>query len=352
MSLISIIIPIYNCERHLVAMLNSLQDQTYRRFEALMIDDGSTDSSSEICKRFSKEDSRFKYYYKKNGGAASARNYGINIASGDYLMFLDGDDLFEKTYLEKMSSIMTNPEIDVCQCGADVFSDNGRSTSLFAAHCRRPAGVYSVSTITDDFYQRVTTVPWDKLFRRSLIIDNGLQFQDLKYSNDNYFVLMSLSCANKIAYLDDIMVHYRVSEGSSLRDSMYKNPLCDLLMIDKLREDFYLRNSNINEVSLDTFCLDTVFKSMIFLSAQSESALTSFIQEYKSNYFEKWISQNPSFPLVRSMKERVKGWLIQHSSVSGLSWAILPYKDGKIRSMGAKDNLFLLTRMIIATTVK
>lgn len=92
-SLLSIIVPIYNSELYLDECLEAIKNQTYVNIEVLLIDDGSTDSSKEICKKYTESDNRFKYYFKENGGSSSARNYGLDLANGEYVAFVDSDDI-------------------------------------------------------------------------------------------------------------------------------------------------------------------------------------------------------------------------------------------------------------------
>ena len=99
---ISIIIPLYNKEKFITQCLNSILKQTYKYFEAIIIDDGSIDRSKEICLDFCKKDKRFIYYRKDNGGVSSARNYGLNKAKYNYITFIDADDYVEKRYLETL----------------------------------------------------------------------------------------------------------------------------------------------------------------------------------------------------------------------------------------------------------
>ena len=93
----SIIVPIYNVEKYIEKCLQSIKDQTFKNFEVIMVDDGSTDNSNKIMKLFEK-DKRFKSYSKKNGGLSDARNYGIQYTTGDYLLFIDSDDYIDKNY--------------------------------------------------------------------------------------------------------------------------------------------------------------------------------------------------------------------------------------------------------------
>ena len=99
-SLISIVIPIYNAVKYLEECLNSIKNQTYKNFEVIMVNDGSKDDSETICKRFSEDDTRFRYFKKENGGVSSARNLGLDNVEGDYITFIDADDWIDENHLE------------------------------------------------------------------------------------------------------------------------------------------------------------------------------------------------------------------------------------------------------------
>lgn len=113
---LSIIIPVYNSEKYLKNCLDSIVAQTYSQWECLLIDDGSTDRSSEICKNYAEQDPRFKYLRKKNGGVADARNYGLERVQGEYVSFVDNDDLLHPMMYQYLIDSLenTNSEISCC----------------------------------------------------------------------------------------------------------------------------------------------------------------------------------------------------------------------------------------------
>ena len=120
--LVSIIVPVFNAEKFLAETLVSLAAQTYENIEVLLVDDGSKDSSRDICESFVEGDNRFRYYYQENAGAGAARNRGIGLACGEFLMFLDSDDLFEPDFVEKMYGVIVSSGADVAICRADMFN--------------------------------------------------------------------------------------------------------------------------------------------------------------------------------------------------------------------------------------
>ncbi len=113
---ISVVVPVYNIEVYLPRAIESILNQTYQNLEVILVDDGSTDGSSEICEQYAKQDSRIKVLHKKNGGAGSARNRGMELASGEYLTFVDGDDWIEKEMYEVLVSAMRETQADMAVC--------------------------------------------------------------------------------------------------------------------------------------------------------------------------------------------------------------------------------------------
>ena len=112
-NLISIIVPVYNSEKYLRAAIHSLLNQTYQNIEVILINDGSTDGSQELISSFQKKDKRIKLYNTKNLGVSHARNYGIDRASGSYIMFLDSDDTYDKSYCLEMIGLINKFNADV-----------------------------------------------------------------------------------------------------------------------------------------------------------------------------------------------------------------------------------------------
>jgi len=119
---VSIIVPVYNVERYLEECLNSILNQTFKNFEVILVNDGSTDCSGIICNEFSEKDSRIKVIHKKYGGVSSARNIGVSVAGGDYIGFVDSDDRIDKDMYKKLLelSIQTDSDIAICQLGREI----------------------------------------------------------------------------------------------------------------------------------------------------------------------------------------------------------------------------------------
>ena len=230
MTKVSIIIPVYNAEKYLGKCLESLLSQTLQEMEIICVDDGSSDGSPEILKRFQERDGRVRILTQKNQYAGAARNNGMKEAQGEYLLFLDADDFFENTLLEKVYNQGKKMEADIVLFGAKQYNDKTGIVSPASWYFKRDAlpreNPFSGKTENTDVFALVTPAPWTKLFRREFVEKQGLSFQGLQNSNDVYFVLTALALAEKITYVDEELVFYRVGMRGSLQGSKSLHPDC------------------------------------------------------------------------------------------------------------------------------
>ena len=229
MEKISVIIPVYNSEDFLEECLDSLIQQTLKEIEIICVDDGSIDSSLEILKSYQKKDERIKVIEQKNESAGVARNRGLKDAKGDYVVFLDSDDFFKSDFLEKVYDQFQKTDADIILYGGKRFNTNTREFLDTPHYFRRDylpgKEVFSRNDIPEKIFTITTPAPWTKSYKRSFIVDNELQFQNLKNSNDAFFVLMSLALANKISYIDEDFIYYRIGQKNNLQSLKTKKPL-------------------------------------------------------------------------------------------------------------------------------
>ena len=129
MNKVSIIIPVYNVEKEVKSCLESAINQTYENLEILVVNDGSTDDSKEICLSLAKQDKRIIYFEKPNGGLSDARNFGLERASGDYIFFLDSDDTIEKDCIETLCSLIEENQSDIAVGQFNIVYDTGKVES-------------------------------------------------------------------------------------------------------------------------------------------------------------------------------------------------------------------------------
>ena len=138
MSQISIIIPVYNAEKTLIKCLDSVQRQTFKDYEVILINDGSSDNSAEICQKYCARDERFKLVNQENGGPSKARNRGIDEAKSKYIMFVDSDDYIDQDMLDTLFVATEASSADLTICGYYVEKDNCQSVNTL----KYPLGVY------------------------------------------------------------------------------------------------------------------------------------------------------------------------------------------------------------------
>lgn len=191
MSLVSVVVPVYNAESTIQCCVDSILSQTYRDIELLLIDDGSTDSSSLICDQISAADNRVKVFHKPNGGVSSARNLGIDYASGRYITFVDADDFAAPTLLEDLLAF-SDYDVVACHFDRNGLSRKHSEVEIFTTDTYR----HNVRHIIDtDLF----SAPWGKLFKLEIINKFSLKFDvQMKLCEDVVFVreyLLHSSCA-------------------------------------------------------------------------------------------------------------------------------------------------------------
>lgn len=237
---VSVIIPVYNAEKHLEECVRSICAQTLQKIEIICVDDGSTDSSLEILNRLSQEDSRIIIAQQDNAGAGAARNHGIRLAKGKYLSFLDADDFFDSHMLEKALEKAEAEQADLVVFKADFYNEKlhtfspciyGLRENMLPDH--RPfAGV----EIEKDVFKVVVGWAWDKLFRADFVRENGLCFQEQRTSNDMLFVFSALVRAQRISTVSEILAHQRRHAGGTLSVTREKSWMCFYHALIALRE--------------------------------------------------------------------------------------------------------------------
>lgn len=200
--LVSVIVPIYNVKEYLHRTIDSLLSQTYHKFELLLINDGSTDGSGEICDNYSEQDSRVKVIHKQNGGVSSARNCGLQNATGEYICFVDSDDWVKENYIADLVSYMKE---DVDFVMSDFMYING-------TYKYEPKNKEAVIGNIDILFPnrgmlRTCYAPYGKLFKRNLIVPNKISYDTAIHNGeDRLFVFTYLLYVNKVAFSP--MVNY------------------------------------------------------------------------------------------------------------------------------------------------
>lgn len=211
MELISVIVPVYNVEIYLEKCVESILGQSYQNIEVILVDDGSTDKSGEICEKF-KYDKRVVVLHKKNGGLSSARNHGIKHAKGEYLSFIDSDDYIDKYFIENLYNALKSQKDD-CKISMCRFTreENNFSNDKSAGNLVESKEVLRriLYQMDDSLY---SVAAWNKLYKKSVF--NSLTYPD-GYINEDMFVICEVLSETKYVSVVDYTAHYyRVNTNS------------------------------------------------------------------------------------------------------------------------------------------
>ncbi len=234
-SLISVIVPVYNTKNYLVNCIESLLSQSYPNYEIILVDDGSTDGSSEICKSFEQKDNRIIYLKKENGGLSSARNFGVEHSNGKYICFVDSDDFVSKDYLKFLHKAIIENDSDIAFCNFQKFYDD--------LHFEESEYKFSIKSKKELMEQLTCTGPksnsihivvaWNKLIKKE--IAEKITFPLKKWHEDEFYINRILENANKFVYVDANLYFYR-QRNDSIVGSDNKSDIRHLDIIDAFEE--------------------------------------------------------------------------------------------------------------------
>ena len=234
--MISVIVPIYNAEKYLHRCINRILAQDYTDFELLLIDDGSIDNSATICDEFAKYDNRIRVFHKENGGVSSARNWGLDKAIGEYIMFVDSDDYMMSGMLEVMLSTLDSKKADLVVCG---------TTETGGGYWRPIADVdYSINQLKENFvsllHTELLSPPWNKIYKKEIIGSNRFS-EDISFGEDLLFNIQNLEKCENISLIKESPFYHEKENENSLVVKFNRNRLLDIekvwVVVDRFSED-------------------------------------------------------------------------------------------------------------------
>lgn len=256
--IISLIIPIYNVAKFLSQTLNSVQKQTFRNFEAICINDGSSDNSLEIIKEYTENDERFKLIDQNNKGVSFARNKGLKIAKGKYIMFLDGDDFLHPQAMEIAVAAITKSDADICQFGLEeVFPEE--KVEFVSQIMTKPVIMKNVRSQYLDNRNMEKVLIWNKIYKAETA--KAVDFYSLHPREDDIYSFEVLLNVNSFAQIDNQLVYYVQNPHSimhTIDDKVSLNTMLDAdEVINKISVQ-YLKTHNdpIFEESYKHFMYD------------------------------------------------------------------------------------------------
>lgn len=321
--MISVILNVYNGEQYIKRCIDSILGQTYKDYELLVIDDGSTDSTARILDEYAVIYEKLKVYHTENKGVGGSRLYGLSKVKGEYMISIDSDDWVESTWLEQLHAAIVNQNADMAIC--DYYEEHeGRKKMVEIAEHEK------VSDFTKDMiHGRTWAVLWNKLIKTSLVKDKEIKFlEQLRYWEDIPFVVSYSLYCQKIAYVHIPLYHYVKTNNESLT-AIEKNQIpfnqCRVKAVEMIEE--HLRKSGMQNVFVnDMLWIKYWIKDQFILHVVTKERMklwhTSFPEVNKD-----WRLLIGKFSL--------KYWALEH----GFDWYVL--MNGKYWQLRHKIKAFL-----------
>ena len=281
---LSIIVPIYNVEKYLPRCIESILNQTFREFELILINDGSTDNCKEICEKYKKIDSRIIVVNKKNGGLSSARNFGIDISRGEYIGFVDPDDFIDSNMYEILFNIINLYQSDIVIC--DYYKVSEYNIKKYEEIQLNNKGIIVENINNIDAIERILTVgekfifAWNKIYKRRLF--ENLRYNEGMIYEDEFLAHRILYRCNKVSIINSSLYYY-VQRKGSIVNSTFSSKKFDKVYAIKDRVDFLKDKGIVNLI---------------------DKAEKSFIDYFVWNYFVGYQRlENIEYELKRLKKE-------------------------------------------------
>lgn len=209
--LVSVVVPVYNAQKYLQSCVDSIINQTYRNLEIILVDDGSTDQSGMICDEYADKDERIRVVHKENGGAADARNAGLQCVKGEYIVFIDSDDFVHARFIELLLAIAKKKEADIVVGDYVLFHEgDSREDKVFYESDIDKAEVLTQKHLyNNDFIKRETVrfvVPWGKICKSKLF--EGICYPVGKINEDTWVSYKIIEKANKVVYFKEPIYYW------------------------------------------------------------------------------------------------------------------------------------------------
>lgn len=334
-SLVSIIVPAYNCEKYIGTCIESIVAQSYKNIEVIIIDDGSIDNTYKIIKEYINNDKRIKYFTQENSGPSVARNKGIEKSSGQYLMFIDSDDIVSYLYVESLVRKIESGNYDIACCG---YIDESKYGVVELNDFWNGKGELNKQEFLSCVCNGVGGVLWSKIFKRDIILDNNIRMDPKIFmSEDLIFILEYCKYSNKFGAIDENLYYYNRFNDNSISSNIDVNYLDNyILLVNKIKEllTFLKVDSiKINDISILKV---QVLVNKILLN-ESNTYLSSknkdeFINNLKSILENDFINEYKNFFINRSSLDKIINKFINTNRYIGLLYlniAIIKLKKFK-----------------------
>ena len=303
---VSIIVPIYNAEKYLQQCVDSLLNQTLKDIEVILVDDGSPDHCPVICDEYAKKDHRVKVIHKKNGGQGLARNSGLEIATGEYIAFVDSDDHAETMMYQKMYDMANETKADVIYCSFQRNNDHGdvwmeipigKETLLYKEEEVRSLILNKISNPPKARNDRdINCSVWGALYRHDIIRKHELKFKSEKEfygGEDLLYEIDFLLHSSFVIFIPDILYNYRLHAKSNTR----------LEIPDRIdKHYFYYQYYLLDVLKKNNFGIDGYLRATRLFIGNSRSIIRRYVQSPLSTREKKqWLKRIVGLPIWREI---------------------------------------------------
>lgn len=245
-NLVSVIVPAYNIEKYITKCIDSITSQTYRNLEIIIVNDGSNDKTGNIIKEKAEEDKRIKYIVQKNTGLSASRNKGIKDAKGDYIVFIDGDDAIEKTFIEKLVLIIEKEKSDIAVCSFNTISSEEKTTER--SYDKTTSGEEAVIQLLTK-QDNIDIVAWNKLYKKELFLKNKIFYPEGEIHEDTLTTYKLYSKAKKVTYIKEPLYNYFKRFGSITSSVKLETSLNYKLRASKDAQEYFKSNNKLKDAA-------------------------------------------------------------------------------------------------------
>lgn len=303
---ISIIMPVYNSEKVITRAITSILNQTYKNFELIIVNDGSTDSTGEICKQIAEENNKIIYIEIENNGVSNARNTGMKKATGNYVMFIDNDDeYYENTVESVVDTLKNNPDLDLVVFSYDrIHISNNRTKQMRLSegvniNDGKDKNIFIEKLQKECLFNQI----WNKAFRRELLFNNKVEFDTNISSGEDYkFNIKFIDVVNNATYIDEILYKYYSGEGGL---SLKTGPEKIYIKLDNLNAHRNLyKKMNYDITYIDNSYVYTCLSGLTAMKIKKDSKKTK-------EYIKKYVENEEIRSELKAIKQRTKSFKIK-----------------------------------------
>lgn len=292
-SKVSVIVPVYKGEKYLKECIDSILNQTYSNIEIILVDDESPDLCPKICDEYALKDKRVKIIHKQNGGVSSSRNTGIDSSTGEWIAFIDQDDIYDKNFLKTLYDLCIETGSDISQCDHICFKNEDLKLDDDIERKVKLIDKFEFAKKLWNYHDRPDAIYiWKKLYNRK-IFDNA-RFPDGKRWEDNYFMSLAIDNANRIAYINKPLYYYRIHDGGTVTTSFKRIFLeyFDVMQytLDYYKEKGYVDLYNCALTYAAKRCRETYFKAKYQLDNSEEDL--KYLKSWHDKYYKEIINNH------------------------------------------------------------